>query len=100
MLHVFNTDDVDIAKLHGKVVPYAWFRTQSSANWPDERLLRFQYKQCVQMFFRNYAFGGICCGRDAKDRIGGAGASWQVCTIWMNTGGRGFVHDSVPSVPS
>lgn len=57
VLHVFNTNNSDITKLHGRIVPYTWFRVHDAADWPDRRLLHFQYRQCVQMFLRFYSYG-------------------------------------------
>jgi hypothetical protein len=56
VLHVFNTDDPDIAKLHGRVVPHSCFRVNDSRDFPDPRLLLFHYRQCVQMCFRYYSY--------------------------------------------
>ena len=41
VLHVFNTNDPDIAKLHGRVVPHSSFRVNDSRDFPDPRLLLF-----------------------------------------------------------
>ena len=41
VLHVFNTNDPDIAKLHGRVVPHSSFRVNHSRDFPDPRLLLF-----------------------------------------------------------
>lgn len=67
VLHVFNSDDPDIAKLHGRIVPHSSFRVNDSRDFPDPRLLLFHYRQCVQMNFRYYSYK--VAARDGLERI-------------------------------
>ncbi|CAD6959102.1 unnamed protein product [Tilletia controversa] len=56
IVHFFDGHHSVAEAMHGKLIPYDYFRGPSRAR-PNGELLRFHYEQCVMQYFRGHSAG-------------------------------------------